>query len=201
MKYFLMSRRVLPATVGLTALTVVLALWGGLVVTLPMPDFIPTLAQVMPLEALILTLVVTVIALASYPDIALWERVAGRSVLLYSHVLALCLGVCVSGLYGLVAFSSDGRVMTSVKCVVMLGMVACLYQPFGSKVTLVPALLLAFNMVFARRPGSGLGPWAWLIDGSPSVLAMAVTLLMSAIFSVAVWLFRQSSLAHYLNRN
>ena len=93
MRYFLKSRYVVQVVLVLLFVSGLLGLWQGTLLYLPLPDFIPTLARSIPADAVLVACAVTAIALAAYPTTRIWEQVAPRGVLTYSHLLAVSLGL------------------------------------------------------------------------------------------------------------
>ncbi len=178
MRYFLRSRLLTKVIPVLLLCSGLLALWKGTLIRLPLPDFIPTLARSVPVDAVLMTCSVTAIAVAAYPGTQLWERAAPRSVSAYSYLLAAGLGLF-SGLSCGVVYLGDPSVWpVLMKLLGLVGIISVLYRCIGLYVSLIPSAFLIVSTIFARRPGEGIAPWAWLVNSDPQLHQVIGTLVL-----------------------
>lgn len=181
MPYFFKSRHVAQVVLALLVISGLLGIWQGTLFPLPLPDFIPTLARAIPADALAATCAVTAIALAAYPTVQVWERTAPRGVLLHSYLLASGLGLLTSLTFGLACLGGPVTGTVLLKLLGLLGCVSVLYRPLGSGVSLLPAAFLLLTTVFARQPGGGFAPWAWLMSPNPNLFQVLATCALAAL--------------------
>ncbi|MGV3016662.1 hypothetical protein [Rothia sp. 88186D007BW] len=181
MRYFLKSRNLMRPTLVLLLSSGLLALWKGTSLYLPLPDFIPTLARSVPVDAVLIVCSVTAIALAAYPGAQLWERVAPRSIQMYSYFLATGLGLFTCFTFGIACLGDSTVWLVLMKLLGLLGVVSVLYRCLGAYVSLIPSILLVLSTIFARRSGGGLAPWAWLVNNDPQLYQVILTLVAAGM--------------------
>lgn len=155
-----------------------LALWKGASLYLPLPEFIPTLARSVPVDAVLVTCSVTAIAIAAYPGTQLWERVAPRGIQKHSYFLATGLGLFTCFAFCIVCLGDSTIWLVLIKLLGLLGLTSVLYRYLGSHVSLIPSAFLMVSTIFARRPGGGVAPWAWLVNNEPQAYQVILTFVV-----------------------